>query len=321
MTLKVINISKRYGDKWVLREVSFEADAGTIFGVLGTNGTGKSTLLRLLAGTEKPNTGNIIMDGNDVTTSLADISQLVAETHQSQKEFFWNRCAEIKSGGESQKGAFEKTIESKAKLLLLDDPLSSIDLNQANYLLGKLRNKTKEHGSIAIFATNDFELAFTFCDKIGVLHRGEFAQIGTPRELYEEPNSVAVASALGRNNFISAKRITFNNQPTQEFQTLTGEHRLSTGKTEKSRLGAINAAVTLSIRPEHISISTGASFPEDNLLKARIIGVEYLGATTLIKLDANGLMLMALVLRLVGINIGDECMVGLPPDRIKVLKE
>jgi ABC-type Fe3+/spermidine/putrescine transport system ATPase subunit len=105
-----------------------------------------------------------------------------------------------------------------------------------------------------------------------------------------------------------------------EFQTLTGDHRLQVDKTEKSLLGAITNNVTLAIRPEHISISFGASFPEDNLLKAEIVGIEYQGATTRLKLKANGLILEALVLRLVGLNIGDECMVGLPPDRILVLK-
>jgi ABC-type Fe3+/spermidine/putrescine transport system ATPase subunit len=116
-------------------------------------------------------------------------------------------------------------------------------------------------------------------------------------------------------------RITFNNQLTQEFQTLAGDHQLLTDKTEKRLLGAINAPVMLAIRPEHISISFGASFPEDNLLKAEIVGIEYQGATTRLKLNANGLILEALVLRLVGLKIGDECMVGLPPDRILVLKD
>lgn len=102
---------------------------------------------------------------------------------------------------------------------------------------------------------------------------------------------------------------------------MTGDHRLQIDKTEKSTLGAITNNVTLAIRPEHISISFGASFPEDNLLKAEIAGVEYQGATTRLKLNANGLILEALVLRLVGLNIGDECMVGLPPDRILVLKD
>ncbi len=94
-----------------------------------------------------------------------------------------------------------------------------------------------------------------------------------------------------------------------------------TDKNEKDSLELIDQNVTLAIRPEHVSISFGASFPEDNLLKAKITNIIFQGANTLIKLDANGLELEALVLRLVGLNIGDECIVGLPPDRILVLKD
>ena len=153
------------------------------------------------------------------------------------------------------------------------------------------------------------------------MHSGRIIQIGKPREVYENPNSVAVAKTTGRNNLIKARRLTSTKAEMPEFQTLNGEHRLFTDKVDKSNLGAINQNITLAIRPEHISISFGASFPEDNLLKAKITDVKYLGATTLITLDAKGLSLEALVLRLVGLNIGDECVVGLPPDRILVLKD
>jgi ABC-type Fe3+/spermidine/putrescine transport system ATPase subunit len=82
----------------------------------------------------------------------------------------------------------------------------------------------------------------------------------------------------------------------------------------------LNQNINLMIRPEQISISFGASFPEDNLLKATVSAVTPMGATTRVELDCDGLRLEALVLRLVGLNIGEECMVGLPPDRIIVLR-
>jgi ABC-type sugar transport system ATPase subunit len=92
-------------------------------------------------------------------------------------------------------------------------------------------------------------------------------------------------------------------------------------RIERGALGALNQNVTLAIRPEYISISFGASFPEDNLLKATVTHVRFLGPTTLITLDADGLKLEALVLRLVGLKAGDECMVGLPPDRIHIHRD
>jgi len=156
---------------------------------------------------------------------------------------------------------------------------------------------------------------------VAILHGGEIVQIGTPREVYESPNSAVVARVTGRNNLIEARRITSNKIETPEFQTIKGEHRLYTDKVEKNALGAINQNVTLAIRPKDISISFGASFPEDNLLKAEIKNIIFRGDTTLLVLNANELELEAIVLRVVGLNIGDECMVGLPPDRIRVLKD
>ena len=172
-----------------------------------------------------------------------------------------------------------------------------------------------------IFAANNYERIFSVCDKVGILHNKEIRQMGSPLRVYEKPNSIASASLLGRINLIESRRLTSTNKETPEFQTIVGEHRLFAQKTEKNRLGAINQNIILAIRPEHISISFGASFPEDNLLRAEIIDVKFQGSTTLIKLDANGLILESMVLRLVGLNVGDECVVGLPPDRILVLKD
>jgi len=87
------------------------------------------------------------------------------------------------------------------------------------------------------------------------------------------------------------------------------------------RLGAINKNVRLGIRPEHLSLSFGAAFPEDNLLRATIGTKRFCGPFTLVELSCNGLQLTASVPRLVGISAGDECMVGLPPDRIRVFAE
>ena len=103
--------------------------------------------------------------------------------------------------------------------------------------------------------------------------------------------------------------------------TIEGEHRLHARTTEKSRLGAINKNVLLAIRPEQISISFGASFPEDNLIKAVVAAIRFHGETTIVELDANGLRLKARVFRVVGLTVGEECMVSLPPDRIHVLKD
>jgi len=217
--------------------------------------------------------------------------------------------------------ALARALAVEPKLLIIDSPFGSLDITAKEYVLEKYHHAIKGAGVTALCAARDYIEAFALCDRVGILHRGEIGQTATPRELYEHPGSVYAAQMLGRNNFITARRISFNNVDIQEFQTQNGDHRLRTDKMEQRLLGAITHDVTLAIRPENISISFGASFPEDNLLKAVVKEVHYLGATTRIVLDADGLMLEALVLRLVGLNLFDECMVGLPPDRILVLKD
>ena len=153
----------------------------------------------------------------------------------------------------------------------------------------KLRETVKEKNLAVIFATNNYDEVFSICDRVSILHNGTIIQTGTPREVYEHPHSSAAARVTGRNNLIKAKRLNSDNSKMPEFQTITGEHRLFTDIIDENSFGAIDENVTLAIRPKHISISFGASFPEDNLIKAKITNVVFKGDTTLIMLDANGL--------------------------------
>jgi ABC-type Fe3+/spermidine/putrescine transport system ATPase subunit len=297
MSLRVSNLSKRYADNWILRDVSFEAEKGEIFGIFGATAAGKSTLIRIISGSENCNSGSILHNASDVTTLTCEDRNF--HFPKLTNESFWKNLfkTENKSqiaDGEGQVMALESALENADSVLLLDDSFCYMDrlLRHENYT--KLRNKVREKNLIVIVATNDFEEAMLLCDRIGILHNGELKQIGIPRDIYENPNSFAVARITGRNNLFEARRLTSTKAELPEFQTLVGEHRLFARKTEKSALGAINQNLTLSIRPEHISISFGASFPEDNLLKATVEDIRFQGATTLIALDSNGLKLEAL---------------------------
>ena len=324
MSLRVSNLSKRYDNHWVLRDVSFEAEKGEVFGIFGATAAGKSTLIRMLSGTDTCSSGSIFHDSSDVTVFSCEDRNFhfpKLTNNSIWKNLFKSDNKPQIADGEGQVLALEMALEQAESVLLLDDSFCYMDrlLRHENYI--RLRNKVKEKNLIVIVATNDFNEAMLICDRIAILHDGEIKQIGSPREIYENPNSFAVARITGRNNLIEARRLTSTKAELPEVQTLVGEHRLFARKVEKSQLGAINQNVTLAIRPEHISISFGASFPEDNLLKATVIDIRFHGATTLIVLDTNGLILEAMVLRLVGLKIGDECMVGLPPDRILILKD
>jgi ABC-type Fe3+/spermidine/putrescine transport system ATPase subunit len=323
MSLKIEKLSKRYEQNWVLRDVSFEAEEGEILGIFGVTGAGKSTLIRVISGAEPCNGGKVYHKTNDITLLSCDERNF--HSPRLTNDSFWQRLfkTEKKSAladGEGQVLALNEALEKADSVLLLDDSFCYMDRLLRNDNYKKLKSAAREKRLVVLIATNDFDEAMKLCDRVLVLDKGEVLQIGTPDEIYLNPASARVAYVSGRNNLIEARRLTSNKIETPEFQTIKGEHRLFTNKTDKSRFAPINQNNILTIRPEHISISFGASFPEDNLLKAQITDVRFHGATTLVVLDANGLRLEALVLRLVGLNVGEECVVGLPPDRILVFK-
>lgn len=324
MSLKISNLAKRYDGEWVLRDVTLEARRGEVLGVFGATSEGKTTLIRVLAGSESSSGGAIVYDSLDITD--LSCSDRPFQLPSLKNDNFWKsifktqKSSEL-SDGDGQILALEDALAKAEDVLLLDDTFCFMDRERREAYYEKMRETALAKNLIIIFATNDFEEVFAACDRVAVLSGGEIRQTGTPRQIYENPVNAEVARVTGRNNLFAARRLTSSKTETPEFQTIAGEHRLFTAKVEKPALGAINQNVFLGIRPEHISISFGASFPEDNLLKASIREIKYLGSTTLIELDADGLILQALVLRLVGLNAGDECMVGLPPDRILVFMD
>lgn len=356
--LRIENLSKRYDDFWAVRDVSLEIEKGEFFGLLGASGSGKTTILRMLAGLETPNAGKIIFDEKDFTRlepekrgfglvfqnyalfPHLDVFENVAFGLKTRKmpsdeikgkvadalnlvklSGFEARRVDELSGGQQQRVAIARAVAIEPELLLFDEPLSNLDVALREETRGELRELVKNLNLTAVYVTHDQDEAFALCDRLAVIENGELSQTGTPREIYDCPESVAVARFVGRNNLIRGARLSSKKEAVQEFQTLDGEHRLFTDTREIKTLGALNQIVTLAIRPENVVLPFGAAFPEDNLFKATVVGVQYFGATTRILLDANGLKIEALVLRLVGLKIGDDCMVSLPPNRISILKK
>lgn len=324
MSLKIVNLCKKFDDRFVLKNVSLEAHPGEICGIFGITTAGKTTLLRAIAGMEVIHGGEIQLKDEEISFIPSSARDVDFPEVFNQK--FWNKVFKTRkksefADGEGQVLALENALDNPKEVILLDNSFCQMDmlLREENQLF--LRNVVKEKNLTVLLASNDFEEIFQICDRVAVLSGGEIVQTGTPREVYEKPFSAEVARIFGKNNLIKVRRLTSNKTETQEFQSLEGTHRIFASMQDKKFLGAINQNIFLAIRPEHISISFGASFPEDNLLKATVTGVKFQGHTTLIKLDANGLLLEALVLRLVGLNVGDECVVGLPPDKILILKD
>jgi len=351
-------LSKQYGATNAVSDFSLDIEHGEVFGLLGQSGSGKTTLLRLTAGLEKPESGKILFDGNDITEKKADergfgmvfqshalfphlnvhdniafglksrsvskniiddkVNEMLALVHLSG---YKNRRIEELSGGEQQRVAIARALAIEPKLLLFDEPFSNLDVTLRENTRNELREIVKKLGLTAIYVTHDQEEVFTLCDRIGVIHKGSLLQVGTPREIYSVPANVTVASFLGKNNLFQAMRLSKMKETTPEFQTLEGAHLILANLREGQKLGAINKPVTLAIRPEAIKFFSGASFPGDNVLKAVVKEIQFSGAITTVKLDANGLVIKALVFRLIGLSVGDPVLIGLPPDSINILSD
>lgn len=320
MALQVGKLSKLYGQKWVLRDVDLDVRSGSVFGIFGSTGAGKTTLLRCIAGDESPNGGTIFLDGRDITALPAKARRvyLNSEITGSGIGLLFARKTKAGSAGEARVAELGRALESDANLLLLDEPLLGLGLKERDEAIKRIQSFAAD-GNTVIVTSTAFQDIAAMSDNAAVIVNGEIVQIGTPHELYDQPTSVG--AVVGRNNLFAARRLSSSDAGLPEFISIDGGHRLFTQATEKSRLGALNQNVTLAIRPEQVSISFGASFPEDNLLKATVLDIKFHGETTLIELDAGGLRLEARVFRVVGLEPGEECMVSLPPDRLQVLKD
>lgn len=315
MTLQVSKLSKRQGDHWLFRDVEFDVAAGEIFGIFGPNGSGKRAILDLIAGADKPNGGSISLDG----AALSD-GQVLFYGSQDNGSLVSKLFGKQPTKRHLDLGELSALLEKdQPQFVLLHEPFRDLDRSEREKLAAMLQS-TRDAGNSVVFTSSNFDDVLEFAGRVSVLTGGYAEQTAVPQEIYDEPASVAVAAVVGRSNLIEARRLTSSKSDTPEYITINGEHRLFTRRTEKAALGALNQNISLMIRPEQISISFGASFPEDNLLKATVSAVTPMGATTRVELDCDGLLLEALVLRLVGLNIGEECMVGLPPDRIIVLR-
>lgn len=293
MPLKLENAAKRMGNRWVYRDVSLEVADGEVFGVFGPVGDGTPEILRSF---EYP---------------VANAGSLP----------FLKRLTGHNVSGDERAEMLEAAIRNTRGPLLLEDPFAGLDCVKKQEIAGKLKADAKEKNNPVLFSTSEFTDVLLAADRAAALIDGYIRQTGTPQELYDEPATRAVAVLTGRHNLIEARRLTSSKSDMPEFQTIEGGHRLFTQKMDVRTLGPINQNAWLAIRPEQISLSFGASFPEDNLLRGSITAIDFFGPVTYVHLDCDGLRLQALVPRLIGLNPGDECMAALPPDRIRVLTD
>jgi iron(III) transport system ATP-binding protein len=353
--LSLKNISRSFGTTRAVIDVSLDVEQGEFFGLLGPSGCGKTTTLRMIAGLEKSDSGAILFQNSDITNLpperrgfgmvfqnyalfphlnvFENVAFGLRARHKTKPEMadrvasalelvqlpgYQKRAVDELSGGQQQRVAIARAIAIEPALLLFDEPLSNLDVSLREETRSELRELVTRLGLTAVYVTHDQEEAFALCDRISVMVGGQLMQTGRPRELYERPAEMAVASFLGRNNLIRAMRLSSSRAAEGEFKTLDGGHTLRL-TVNHDELAPLNKPVFLSIRPEHVQLSAN-NVDAENALRGKIREIVFAGATSTVRVDAEGLLLESLVLRADGLELDQSVSVVLPRERLSLLK-
>ena len=279
--VRVRGVTKNFGDITAVNNIDLDIYQGELFCLLGGSGCGKTTLLRMLAGFEAPTSGTILIDGADMSTvppyerptnmmfqSYALFPHMSVEkniafglkqdrlpadeidhkVHEILKlvelQDYKKRKPQQLSGGQRQRVALARALVKEPKLLLLDEPLGALDKKLREQTQFELANIQEQVGITFVVVTHDQEEAMTLSSRIAVMDAGELAQIGTPTEIYEFPESRFVADFIGSANILEG-RITENSPDHVRVDTDLGEIYIDHGQSVKE-----NSRVWIPIRPE-----------------------------------------------------------------------
>ena len=311
--LEVANLSKSFGTFEAIKNISISIEEGEFVCFLGPSGCGKTTLLRCIAGLEIQSTGSVFQKNKDISNlppsnrdfgivfqSYALFPNLSVFSNISyglinnkwKKADVKNRVDELLnlvnliehsskypsqlSGGEQQRVALARALATSPGLLLLDEPLSALDLKVRIFLRKQIRDLQRKLGVTTIMVTHDQEEAQTMADRIFVMKDGEIIQSGTPSEIYTKANSPFIASFIGSMNFIPA--VISNSK---KVRCKSVEFNCDTSNFKE------NESVQLAIRPEDIQFKQ--ENPDDNILSAKIKEIDFLGSYQRVYLESKSL--------------------------------
>jgi putrescine transport system ATP-binding protein len=320
--VRIEKVTKKFGDFVAVDDVTLDIYQKEIFCLLGASGCGKTTLLRMLAGFERPTAGRIFIDGVDMTAippyerpvnmmfqsyaifphmsveqnvafglrqegvSKVETARRVAEMLEMVKlGQFAKRKPHQLSGGQRQRVALARSLVKKPKLLLLDEPLAALDKKLREHTQFELINIQETLGVTFIVVTHDQEEAMTLSSRIGLMDHGDIVQVGTPSEMYEYPTSRFVAEFIGSVNTFEGRLI--EDEPSYvriECDDLEVPIYVDHGVSS-----APGATVWAAIRPEKIQVSREKPDASDNWASAVVRDIAYMGDMSiyLLRLDSG----------------------------------
>lgn len=316
--LLLSNLSKYYGNTLAVEKFNLEIERGEFVSFLGPSGCGKTTTLRMVAGFEVPDEGNILLEGEEIThlppnqrmvgmvfqsyalfpnMNVADNVAFGLSVRKMPPEQIRQRVSEILkivqleelqkrypyqlSGGQQQRVALARALAIRPRVLLLDEPLSALDAKIRVELRSEIRRIQQELKITTIYVTHDQEEALSLSDRIVVMNRGRIEQIGTPFEIYNYPQTEFVASFIGQLNLI----------PVQVVDRERGLFRIGQQsiQVEQNQRVSLGSQPKLAIRPEEVKLGPVEGW---NQLNALVRQIAFLGAIVRIWLEVEGVLLL-----------------------------
>ncbi len=308
--LRLTNVTKSYGDFTAVDDLTLTIPKGSFFALLGPSGCGKTTTLRMIAGLEEPTAGNIFLGQTDITYSrpyqrpintvfqnyalfphltifeniafglrrrgIKDVKEAVDKVlNLVELPHLAERKPTQLSGGQQQRIALARAIVNRPALLLLDEPLGALDLKLRRQMQIELKWIQREVGLTFVHVTHDQEEAMTMADTIAVMNEGQIEQMGSPADLYDNPETAFVANFLGQSNLIKGS-ITGSDGDSHVVDLFGQKISLP-----KSRSHAVDSSIYAGIRPEKFRISLLQTQVHGNVLSGgRIEDVSYIGVST-----------------------------------------
>ena len=307
--ITLTSLTKQFGDTVAVDDVSLQIEGGEFFSLLGPSGCGKTTTLNIIGGFVYPTTGDVRINGeimaemppyrrpvNTVFQNYAlfphkTVAQNIAFGLQMKKTAkseisdaversldliqlpgYGDRKPSELSGGERQRVALARALINEPTILLLDEPLSALDLKLRKQMQLELKALQRKVGITFVYVTHDQGEALALSDRIAVMNNGKILQVGTPSEIYDSPQNRFVADFIGTSNFLEGTLVSENEI------ALTTKPRLKIVSATKNNL-PLNTPVTVAIRPERFDLRTTPLADVPNFLHGVIQDESYLGTT------------------------------------------
>jgi iron(III) transport system ATP-binding protein len=342
--IKIENLFKKFGKVAAVNHVWLEVKQGEILTLLGPSGCGKTTTLRCIAGLERPDEGDVIIDGKSmfsqgfVPPSKREIGMVfqnyglkiqklpknvikkkVAETLESLGlTGLEGRFPGQLSGGQQQRVALARALVGNPKVLLLDEPLSNLDAKLREKMRFEIKSLVRRMGITSVYVTHDQAEAMVISDRVSVMNAGDIVQVGTPEEIYKKPANRFVADFIGTTNFISGELSEVLKERALIYvHTEFGQKMLC--KMPESAMASTNKKVNISIRPEDIEVFTEPLKDRDNLFKGTIMHRAYLGNFLYLFVNVDHTMIRVQAPYDIKQKEGEELFLFLDPEKCVLL--